>query len=176
MGQTPSRRVSSSPRACFNELCAVCDCLKSFSCAGRRHKRRRPCAGSGRLSIPGCCRGSGQVIRRRAALSRQQRSRARARQFSLPARACAATPLVAAVRLCSAGSPACRNKMQANSGTAWGRGFSIARRLDSAVCLVVYKGTQFRANSMQSAAKQELPEKSSACGEQRPLGRLTRAA
>jgi len=39
---------------------------------------------------PGCCRGSGQVIRSRAAPARQQRSRARAKQFSLPARACAA--------------------------------------------------------------------------------------
>jgi hypothetical protein len=54
-----------------------------------------------------------------------------------------------------------------------GEGFSIARRLASAVYLVVYKVKQFEGNYLQSAARQELLEKSSAYGVRVGFGRLT---
>jgi len=63
--------------------------------------------------------------------------------------------------------------MQANSETAVGEGFSIARRFASAVYLVVYKVRRFVGNYLQSGAKQELPAKSSAYARQLSFGRLT---
>ena len=108
----------------------------------------------------GCCRGSGPGTRWRAAPSRQQRSRAPREEFAASREACAATPLWLRFDSVSARSPAYRDKLQAKSGTAGGRVCPIARRFASTVCLVVYKDRQFEVNYMQSAAKQQLPEKS----------------
>jgi hypothetical protein len=76
-------------------------------------------------------------------------------------------------------APAYRDKIvpRRNAGeftNRRGEGFFIARRFISAVCLLVYKGKQFEGNSLQSVAKQELPDKSLAYGERRSLGCLTR--
>jgi hypothetical protein len=132
-----------------------------------------PAHGQGWLSKPGYCRGSGQVIRWRAALARQQRSRARAKQFSLPARACAATPSIAAVRLRFCQIARVQRQNAGEFRNRRGEGLFIARRFASAVYLVVYKVRQFGGNYLQSAARQELLDKSSVYGKRRDLGRLT---
>jgi hypothetical protein len=75
-----------------------------------------------------CCRGSGQVIRWRAALARQQRFRTRAKQLSFPARACAATPLVAAIRLRFCQTTCVQRQECRRIQKPQGEGFSIVRR------------------------------------------------
>ena len=104
---------------------------------------------------------------------RQQRSRTRAKQFSLPARACAATPSMAAVRLCFCQFACVQRQNAGEFRNRRGEGLFIARRFASAVYLVVYKVKQFEGNYMQSAARQELLDKSSIYGKRRNLGRLT---
>ena len=133
-----------------------------------------PAHGPGRLSKPGRCRGSGQVIRWRAALPRPQRSRARAKQFSLPAQARAAMPSIAAARFRSCQFARIQKQNACEFTNRTGEGVSIAWRFISAVSLVVYKVKQFEANYLQSVAGQKPPDKSSAYAGRPGLGRLTR--
>ena len=132
-----------------------------------------PAHGQGRLSKPGCRRGSGQVIRRSAAPSRPQRSRARTKPFLLPARARAAMESIAAVRLRFRQFVSLQRQNAGEFRNRTGEGFSIAQRFISAVSLLVYKVKQFEGNYLQCVATQELPEKSSAYEARPGLGRLT---
>jgi len=132
-----------------------------------------PAHGQGWLSKPGCCRGSGQVIRWRAARSRQQRSRTLREAIAASQKVCAAMPSMAAVRPCFCQSACVQRQNAGEFRNRRGEGLFIARRLASAVYLVVYKVKQFEGNYLQSAARQELLDKSSVYGGRPDLGRLT---
>jgi len=132
-----------------------------------------PAHGQGWLSKPGCCRGSGQVIRWRAAQSRQQRSCTLWEAIAASQKVCAATPSMAAVRLRFCQFACVQRQNAGEFRNRRGEGLFIARRLTSAVYLLVYKVRQFGGNYLQSAARQELLDKSSVYGKRRDLGRLT---
>jgi hypothetical protein len=65
-----------------------------------------------------------------------------------------------AVRLCFCQIACLQRQIAGEIRNRRGRVYPIARRFASTVCLVVYKDRQFEVNYMQSAAKQQLPEKS----------------